>query len=64
MPATNCLISASLSALPPLLPLYAGAALAGGLVGTTLGIKLPVTLVLRSLALVLIVAGAKLIGVY
>ena len=41
-----------------------GAALAGGLVGTTLGIRLPVTLVLRSLALVLVVAGAKLMGVY
>jgi uncharacterized membrane protein YfcA len=55
---------ASLQALPPMLPLYAVAALAGGLVGTTLGIRLPVKLVLRSLALVLIVAGAKLVGVY
>lgn len=55
---------ASLQQLPPGLPLFAVAALAGGLVGTTLGIRLPVRLVLRSLALVLIVAGAKLVGVY
>ena len=54
----------SLQQLPPALPLFAVAAVAGGLVGTTLGIRLPVRLVLRSLALVLIVAGAKLIGVY
>ena len=55
---------ASLQHLPDSLPLFAVAALAGGVAGTTLGIKLPVRLVLRSLALVLIVAGAKLIGVY
>jgi len=55
---------AALQQLPPALPLFAVAALAGGLIGTTLGIRLPVRLVLRSLALVLVVAGAKLIGVY
>jgi len=55
---------ASLQQLPSTLPLFAVAALAGGIIGTTLGIRLPVRLVLRSLALVLVVAGAKLIGVY
>ena len=55
---------ASLQQLPANLPMFAGAALIGGLMGTTLGIRLPVKLVLRSLALVLLVAGAKLIGVY
>jgi gamma-glutamyltranspeptidase/glutathione hydrolase len=55
---------ASLQQLPSTLPLFAVAALAGGIIGTTLGIRLPVKLVLRSLALVLLVAGAKLIGVY
>ena len=55
---------ASLQFLPASLPLFAVAALIGGVVGTTLGIRLPVQLVLRSLALVLIVAGAKLVGVY
>jgi uncharacterized membrane protein YfcA len=55
---------ASLQQLPATLPLFAVAALAGGLIGTTLGIRLPVKLVLRSLALVLLVAGAKLVGVY
>lgn len=56
--------SASLQQLPTALPLFAGAVLIGAVVGTTLGIKLSPPLVLRSLGLVLIVAGAKLIGVY
>lgn len=56
--------SASLQQLPTALPLFAGAVLIGAVVGTTLGIKLSAPLVLRSLGLVLIVAGAKLIGVY
>lgn len=55
---------ASLQQLPETLPLFAGAALAGALVGTTLGIRLPSTMIVRALALVLIVAGAKMIGVY
>ncbi|OYX39656.1 MULTISPECIES: sulfite exporter TauE/SafE family protein [unclassified Sphingomonas] len=55
---------ASLQQLPDGLPLFAGAVLIGATIGTTLGIKLPERLVLRSLGLVLIVAGAKLIGVY
>ena len=54
----------SLNSLSPNLPLFAVAALGGGLIGTTLGIKLQTTLVIRALGLVLIVAGAKLIGVY
>lgn len=56
--------AASLNQLPPGLPLFAGAVLIGATIGTTLGIKLPARLVLRSLGLVLLVAGAKLIGVY
>ncbi len=55
---------ASLQQLPETLPLFAGAALTGALVGTTLGIRLPSTMIVRALALVLIVAGAKMIGVY
>ncbi|EXS69568.1 sulfite exporter TauE/SafE family protein [Sphingobium sp. Ant17] len=55
---------ASVQQLPAALPLFAGAALAGALVGTTLGIRLPSTMIVRALALVLIVAGAKMIGVY
>ncbi len=55
---------ASLQQLPGALPLFSGAVLIGATIGTTLGIKLPERLVLRSLGLVLIVAGAKLIGVY
>lgn len=56
--------AASLQHLPPALPLYAGAVLVGAVIGTTLGIRLPAPLVVRSLAIVLVVAGAKLIGVY
>jgi uncharacterized membrane protein YfcA len=50
--------------LPPSLPLFAAAALIGGLIGTTAGIRLPTRFVMRSLGLVLLVAGAKMIGVY
>jgi hypothetical protein len=50
--------------LPPELPLYAAAALAGGLAGTTLGLKLDVVLIQRALGVVLLIAGFKLIGVY
>jgi uncharacterized membrane protein YfcA len=55
---------ASIGSLPPELPLYAGAVLAGGLIGTTLGIKLPQKWILRLLGIVLLVASAKLFGVY
>ena len=55
---------ASVQALPPGLPLYAGAVLAGALIGTTLGIRLRAPLVLKSLGLVLVVAGTKLLGLY
>jgi uncharacterized membrane protein YfcA len=54
----------SIAQLPPQLPLFAAAALLGALIGTTLAIRLPVKHLLRALGLVLIVAGAKLIGVY
>lgn len=54
----------SLSALPENLPLFAAAALAGGLVGTTMGIRFQSAMVVRALGVVLIIAGAKLIGVY
>lgn len=45
-------------------PLYLVSVALGGLLGTALGIRWQVELILRALALVLIVAGAKLIGVY
>ncbi len=54
----------SLGFLPQSLPLYAGAALAGGVIGTTLGIRFKSAMVIRALGVVLIIAGAKLIGVY
>jgi uncharacterized membrane protein YfcA len=48
--------------LPPDIWLFAGAVLAGGIIGTTLGIsKLAVEWLLKALALVLIIAAAKLI---
>jgi uncharacterized protein len=50
--------------LPSSLPLLAAAALIGGVIGTTAGIRLPARFVTRSLGLVLLVAGAKMIGVY
>ncbi|MFL9841625.1 sulfite exporter TauE/SafE family protein [Sphingomonas sp. ST-64] len=55
---------ASVGSLPPELPLYAVAVLAGGVIGTTLGIRLPQKWILRALGLVLLVASAKLFGVY
>jgi uncharacterized protein len=52
-------------AIPPELPLFAAAVIAGAVLGTSLGIRmLPVAWLLRAMALVLIIAGAKLIGVY
>ncbi|WP_448502553.1 sulfite exporter TauE/SafE family protein [Sphingomonas sp.] len=50
--------------LPPSLPLLAAAALIGGLIGTTAGIRLSTRFVTRSLGVVLVVAGAKMMGVY
>jgi uncharacterized protein len=55
---------ASVRSLPPDLPLYAGAVLLGGAVGTTLGIKLATPAILKALGLVLIIAGLKMLGVY
>lgn len=55
---------ASLGALPPQLPLYAGAALLGAIAGTSLGIRLQSPWLTRALGLVLVIAGAKLIEVY
>lgn len=53
-----------LDSLPAALPLYAAAVLSGGLIGTTLGIHLATPVVLRMLGVVLLVASAKLVGVY
>lgn len=52
---------ASLSVLPAELPLYAGAVLAGTLVGTTAGIRVPKDILLKLLGIVLVIAGLKLI---
>lgn len=55
----------TLHALPSQLPLYAGAVLAGALVGTWLGIhRLGVNSLLKALGVVVGIAGLKLIGVY
>ena len=51
-------------ALPAELPMYIGAVLIGGVVGTTLGIRLPVNVILKALGFVLIIAGTKLIGLH
>jgi uncharacterized membrane protein YfcA len=53
-----------LESLPASLPLYAVAVLAGGLIGTTLGLRLTTPVVLRTLGVVLLIASAKLVGVY
>ncbi|MCL4673041.1 MAG: sulfite exporter TauE/SafE family protein [Sphingomonadaceae bacterium] len=55
---------ASLGSLPPQLPLYAAAALLGGIAGTSLGVRLQSPWLTRALGLVLVIAGAKLVGVY
>jgi len=51
-------------ALPPDLPLYAAAVLLGAVIGTTLGIRFATSMILKALGLVLVIAGAKLIGIY
>ena len=55
---------ASVQQLPASLPLYAGAAFAGALVGTTLGIRFRSTIVLKALGLDEVVAGLKLMGFF
>lgn len=55
---------AAVQALPAALPLFAAAALSGALVGTTLGIALPSQSITRLLGVVLVIAGAKLMGLY
>ncbi len=50
--------------LPSALPLYAVAVLAGAIAGTTLGIRFTSPMILKALGLVLIIAAAKLVGVY
>jgi uncharacterized membrane protein YfcA len=55
---------ASVRALPSDLPLLGCAVLMGALIGTTFGITRSAGFLLRILGIVLIIAGAKLIGVY
>ena len=56
---------ASVRSLPPDLPVFAGAVLAGALVGSSLGIsRLSSAALLKALGLVLVIAAAKLFGVY
>ncbi len=51
----------SLSAIPPTLPLYSGAALFGGIIGSRIGIHyFQHTAIKRTLGLVLLIAGLKL----
>jgi uncharacterized membrane protein YfcA len=53
---------ASVRALPPELPFFAGAVVLGAIVGTWLGAgRLPKPRLLQGLGLVLVIAGAKLI---
>jgi len=55
---------ASVQQLPAGLPIYAAAVLTGAAIGTTFGIRLRAPLILKSLGVVLIVAGTKLLGLY
>lgn len=55
---------ASIQELPDVLPLYAGAALAGSVIGTTLGIRFRGVMVIKALGLVELVAGFKLMGFF
>lgn len=55
---------AIVKSLPSDLPIYAAAVMLGAILGTTLGIKFAVPLILKALGMVLIIAGCKLIGVY
>jgi uncharacterized membrane protein YfcA len=55
---------AAVRSLPPELPIYAAAVFLGALIGTAFGTKFAVTYIQRALGLVLLIAGAKLIGVY
>ncbi len=55
---------AIVKALPPSLPIYAAAVFAGAILGTTVGIRFPVPVILKALGLVLMIAGLKLIGIY
>ena len=54
----------SVGSLPADLPLYIGAVMLGAGIDTTLGIRLPMNVILKALGVVLFVAGCKLIGVY
>lgn len=53
---------ASLKELPADLPLYAAAVLLGAVTGTTFGIRVGTSAILKALGLVLVIAGFKLIG--
>jgi uncharacterized protein len=56
---------ASLKSLPPELPLYLVAVMLGAILGTQIGIyKFAKEHLLKALGVVLLIAGAKLIGVY
>ena len=55
---------ASVRSLPSDLPVLACAVLIGAMIGTTFGITRSTAFLLKALGLVLIIAGAKLIGVY
>ena len=55
---------AVMRSLPPELPLYAAAVLAGAFLGTAFGTKFSLAFIQRALGLVLIIAGFKLLGVY
>lgn len=55
---------ASVKSLPPELPLYVTAVFLGTLVGTTFGTRFSTVYIQRALGVVLLIAGAKLIGVY
>jgi len=55
---------ASLKSLPEALPLYAGAVMIGAIIGTRIGIRVAPAVLLRLLAVVLIIAGAKLLSIW
>jgi uncharacterized protein len=55
---------ASVKSLPSELPLYVGAVIIGAVVGSALGVKLAPEKIRKALGVVLLIAGAKMFGLY
>ena len=49
-----------IGSLPPNIPIFAAAVLAGAIVGTTLGVRIAPTAIMKALGVVLVIAGFKM----